>query len=133
MTPSPSASDERPIFKVTTAPGFATGLKMYAPDEEIVWAVPPEWDEAKYGKHFAAYGPSLTFLPVNEAAEKLMVEHKAKIAKALAPKPTKDDARFEKLEAMHLQMMNALLEQQAENRRLREKMEELGEEKGKKK
>jgi len=52
---SPSASDERPIFRVVSGT-FATGVKLYAPGEEIVWAIPEGWDDKKYGKHFAAYG-----------------------------------------------------------------------------
>jgi len=120
---SPSASDERPIFRVVSGP-FATGVKLYAPGEEIVWAVPEGWDEKKYGKHFAAYGPSLSFEPLNEAAVKRMEEHKKLVAEKNRPKPTADDERFKKMEAMHLEMMNAMLAMQAENRRLREDTEE---------
>lgn len=125
------AQTEVPRFRVTTAPGFATGLHMYGPDEEIDWVEPEGWNEKKYGKHFSAYGPSLTFACVNKAAEDLMEKHKEKVKLANQPKPTRDDERFAKMEAMHIEMMTAMLEMQAENRRLREKSEEAEEKKGK--
>lgn len=117
--------DERPIFRVTQAPGFATGIKMYAPGEEIVWAVPEGWDEKKYGKHFASYGPSSTFTPLNAAAEKLMVEYKAKLAEMRKPKPTADDERAAKLEGLVLDLLKSQGEAQAESRRAQARHEEL--------
>lgn len=117
--------DERPIFRVEQAPGFATGIKMYAPGEEIVWAVPEGWDEKKYGKHFASYGPSSTFTPLNTAAEKLMAEYKAKLAEMRKPKPTADDERAAKLEKLVLDMLAAQGEAQAEARRAQARHEEL--------
>lgn len=117
---------ENPIFRVTNPPGFATGLVMHPPGTEIEWVVPDDWDEKKYGKHYAAYGPSLTFQPMNAAAEALMEDHKALVKKKNTPKTAVDDERFAKLEAMHLQIMNSMLEQQAENRRLREQLGEAG-------
>lgn len=78
---------EPPKFRVTQAPGFATGLQMHLPGEEIVWEVPEGWDEKKYGKHFSAYGPSVTFEPLNAAAEALQSDHKEKLKqRALAKK-----------------------------------------------
>lgn len=118
--------DDRPVFKVVQAGGFATGVKKYEPGELVVWAEPEGWDEKRYGKHWSKYGPSLTFIPVNPPAERLMDEHRKVIADRNKPRPTVDDERFAKLEAMHTQVMSALLEQQAENRRLREKLEEKG-------
>lgn len=117
--------DERPIFRVTQAPGFATGVKMYAPGEEIVWAVPEDWNVAKYGKHFASYGPSTTFEAMNPAAEKLAESHKQKIAEALKPKPTADDERAAKLEKLVLDMIATQGEAQAEARRAQARHEEL--------
>lgn len=121
---SPSASDERPIFRVVSGT-FATGVKLYAPGEEIVWAIPEGWDDKKYGKHFAAYGPSLTFEPLNQAAEKRMEEHKKLVAEKNQPKPTRDDERAAKLEKLVLDMLNAQGEAQAEARRAQARHEEL--------
>lgn len=117
--------DERPIFRVTQAPGFATGIKMYAPGEEIVWSVPEGWDAKKYGAHFASYGPSTTFEPVNPPAEKLLADHHAKLKELRKPKPTADDERAAKLEKMVLDMLNAQGEAQAEARRAQARHEEL--------
>lgn len=117
--------DERPIFRVKQAPGFATGIKMYAPDDEIVWEVPEGWDEKKYGKHFASYGPSTSFEAVNPPAEKLLEAHKAKIVELRKPKPTADDERAAKLEKLVLDMLAAQGEAQAEARRAQARHEEL--------
>jgi hypothetical protein len=120
------AEEEVPLFEITQAPGFATGLVMHQPGEVIPWAVPEDWSEKRYGKHYAEYGPSITFLPRNKAAEDLMTKHKAKLAaNAAAATRTPDSARFEKMEKMHLEVMSALMEQQAENRRLRAQMDEV--------
>lgn len=124
---------ETPRFQVTQAPGFATGLVMHLPGEEINWEVPPDWDTKKYGRHYASYGPSLSFLPLNPAAEKLMEEHRALIVSKNKPKPTVDDERFAKMEALHLQAMNSALETQALLRRMLENKEEAAEEAAKKK
>lgn len=127
-----TAQKEVPKFRVMQAPGFATGLQVHPVDSEIDWVVPEDWNEKRYGKHFASHGPSMSFLPLNKAAEDLMEDHKAKVAEMRKPKPTAGDERFAKLESMHLEMMQVVLALQAENRRLREDAEEK-EEKGKKK
>lgn len=121
---SPSASDERPIFRVTSGT-FATGVKLYQPGEEIVWAVPEGWDDRKYGKHFSAHGPSLSFEPMNAAAVKRMEEHKKVVAEKNQPKPTRDDERAAKLEKMVLDLLNAQGEAQAEARRAQARHDEL--------
>jgi hypothetical protein len=115
---------EVPKFRVTQAPGFATGLVMHEIGTEIEWVVPDDWDTKKNGKHFAAHGPSTTFDCLNDAAVKLMEEHKENVRKKNLPKPTADDDRFKKMEAMHIEMMSTMLEMQAENRRLREDAED---------
>lgn len=117
--------DERPIFRVTQAPGFATGVKMYSPGEEIVWAVPEEWNVQKYGRHFASYGPSTSFEAMNPAAEKLAQAHKIKIEELRKPKPTADDERAAKLEKLVLDLLAAQGEAQAEARRSQARYEEL--------
>jgi hypothetical protein len=120
---------EVPRYRVTQAPGFATGLVMHPPGTEIEWQVPHGWDSAKYGKHYAEYGPSVTFEPLNDAAKKHMEEHhkeiKAKAAKA-APAPSGDTS------AIMLQILNLMLEEKAERRRKEEKEAEETEKKGKK-
>lgn len=124
MTEAKQTQDERPIFRVKSGP-FATGVKLYQPEEEIVWAVPEGWDEKKYGKHFAEYGPSLSFEPLNEAAVKRMADHKKLVAEKNLPKPTRDDERASKLEKLVLDMLNAQGEAQAEARRAQARHEEL--------
>lgn len=117
---------EIPKFKVG-AQHFATGLYLYPPESVIEWVVPEGWNEKKFGKHFASHGPSTSFECLNKAAEDLMAEHKKKVAELRRPKPTANDEHFAKMEAMHLQMMNAVLEGQAENRRLTARLLELQE------
>ncbi len=124
---------ETPKFEVTLAPHFATGLKNYYPGEVIEWVVPEGWDDEKYGKHFSAHGPSTSFKCLNKAAEDLMAAHKKEVEERKKPKPTVESEHFAKMEAMHLQMMSAVLEGQAENRRLMAKLLELQEDDGKKK
>lgn len=92
--------DERPVFKVTQAGGFATGLKRYEPGELVVWEVPPQWNEKRYGKHFAHYGPSLTFEAMNPPAAALLESHKKLVAEKNKPKPTADEIRAAKMEEL---------------------------------
>lgn len=115
--------DERPVFKLTSP--FATGIKLYAPDEVIVWAVPEGWNEVKNGKHFAAFGPSTTFIPLNPPAEKLMAEHIARLKEINKPKPTADDERASKLEKLVLALLSEQGEAKAEARRAQARHEEL--------
>jgi len=79
--------DERPIFRVAQQ-HFASGLKVYEKGDEIVWEVPPEWDAKKNGRHFASYGPSVTFEAVNKPAQKMLDAHKALLIEKNKPKPS---------------------------------------------
>lgn len=124
---------EIPKFRVTQAPGFASGLKFYQVGEEINWEVPDGWNDAKYGKHFAEYGPSTTFEPLNEAAKKLLKDHHAVLKEKNRPKPTADDERLAKVEEMNLKLLSSQLETQALLRRLLENQAEADEAKAKKK
>lgn len=119
-----------PRYRVTQAPGFATGQVMHPPGTELDWEVPHGWDAAKYGKHYAEYGPSTTFEPLNDAAKKHMEEHKKKIeekARKAAPAPSADTS------AVMLQILNLMLEERADRRRKEEKEAEEAEKKGSKK
>jgi hypothetical protein len=78
------------VFKVTQAGGFATGLKKYEPGELVVWEVPPGWNDKKYGKHFAHYGPSVTFEPMNPPAVDVMAKHKKLLEEKNRPKPSEE-------------------------------------------
>jgi hypothetical protein len=109
--------DERPIFRVQQAGGFATGLKKYEPGEDVVWEVPEGWNAARNGKHFASHGPSMTFLPMNPPAERIMEKHRKLVAERNRPKPTADDERAQKLEKLVLDLLNSQGEAQAESRR----------------
>jgi heme exporter protein D len=92
--------DERPVFKVTQAGGFATGLKKYEPGELVVWEVPPGWNDKRYGKHFAHYGPSVTFEPMNLPAVDLMAKHKKLLEEKNRPKQTEEAVRAAKMEEL---------------------------------
>lgn len=108
------------VFRVTQAPGFMTGLVQHPVGAEIPWEVPDNWDTKKWGKHFAEYGPSTTFEPVNKAAEELMASHKAAVAKKNAPIPS-DMALLLAQNAAQQEQTNKLVEllmaQNAELRR----------------
>src|SRR4051812_40468642 len=80
------AKEKTPHFRIGNAGIFRTGLVSYGPGEVIEWKVPEGWNEKKYGKHFASYGPSISWEPLNPAAEKLMEEHKANVKKKNTPK-----------------------------------------------
>jgi hypothetical protein len=109
-----------PIFRVAQAPGFATGMHMHPVGTEIAWEVPDGWDEKKWGKHYASYGPSVTFECVNPAAEKLMAAHKKNVAEKNKPVPTEMQALQEQNRAQQAQLsqlMAQILEQNALMRR----------------
>lgn len=116
---------ENPKFRVTQAPGFATGLIMHPPDSEIEWVEPEGWDEKRWGKHWSKTGPSRSFVPLNPAAEKLMEEYKKEIERRSKPKATLDDERYAKMEKLVLDMLGAQGEAQAEARRAQARHEEL--------
>lgn len=121
--------DERPVFKVTQAGGFATGLKKYEPGELVVWEVPPGWNDKKYGKHFAHYGPSVTFEPVNPPAVDLMEKHKKMLVEKNRPKASEEALRAAKMEELltkQLEIQSKLAEAQLSlNERLATLVEKL--------
>jgi hypothetical protein len=84
-TPAVDDNDPVPYFKIG-AQTFQTGMGAHGPDSIIPWAVPEGWDEKKWGKHYASYGPSVTWTPLNKAAKVLMDKRKANVAAELAPK-----------------------------------------------
>lgn len=125
--------DDVPIFEVTMAPGFATGLVMHAPGEQIRWEVPEGWNEKKNGKHYASHGPSVTFKCCNKAAEKLMADHKAKVAEKNKPRPTAQDEAAKAMQEQNLKLMSMFAEAQAEQRRTNERLADAIEAMSKKK
>lgn len=106
------------------AQGFFDGSQLHPPGTELTWEAPENWDAKALGPHYMSQGPSDSFIPLNVAAEAKLAEYRAWVAKHSAPVPSAVDERFAKLEKMHLDMMSTMLEQQAENRRLRSKLEE---------
>lgn len=120
---NPIQDDGVPVFRVTQAPGFMTGLTQHPVGAEIRWEKPDGWNEAKWGKHFSDFGPSMTFEPVNAAAKKRMASHKEHVAKKNAPVPTEMAAMIAQNKAQQDQMnqlltqileQNALLRRQAD-------------------
>jgi hypothetical protein len=112
--------DSVPVFKVTQAPGFMTGLMQYPVGSLVRWEKPDAWNAAKWGKHFAEYGPSTTFESMNPAAEKLMKKHKDAVAERARPVPSDlavlmkhNVAQQDRID----QMMTAMLEQNSLLRR----------------
>lgn len=111
--------DERPIFRVAQQ-HFASGLKVYEKGEEIVWEVPPDWDTKKNGRHFASYGPSITFEAVNPPAQKMLDEHKkylieknkpkASIAEEMLAETRKTNEINQKLVAQNQKMLEMLVD-----------------------
>lgn len=79
-------NDPTPYFKIGAQP-FQTGLATHNPGDVIPWEVPKGWDEKKNGRHYASYGPSVTWTPLNKAASAIMASHKEKVRKATEPKP----------------------------------------------
>lgn len=77
--------EKNPWFMVQQAPGFRTGLQFFQPGDPVEWVVPDGWNDKRYGKHFAAHHPSITFLPLNDKAEELMEKYKAHLSKRHAP------------------------------------------------
>lgn len=124
VPPEPVIIDERPVFKVGPTP-FATGIKKYEPGELVVWAVPEGWDDTKYGKHWASYGPSTTFIPMNPPAKKVLADHIKLLAEKAKKPPTADDERAAKLEKLVLDLLASQGEAQAEARRAQARHEEL--------
>lgn len=127
------AEKEVPLFEVVQAPGFATGLQLHPPGAQIPWEVPDGWNEKKWGRHFASYGPSLTFKALNPSAEKLMEQHKAMVAEKNKPRPTDSDKQIAAMKEMQLETMKMMLEAQAEQRRTNERLAEALEQLTKKK
>lgn len=105
---NPIQDDGVPVFRVTQAPGFMTGLYQHPVGSEIRWEKPDGWNEAKWGKHFSDFGPSMTFEPVNAAAKKRMAAHKEHVAKKNAPVPTEMAALIAQNKAQSDQMMQML-------------------------
>lgn len=117
---------ETPIFRVMQGPGFATGLVMHPVGTEILWEAPEGWDEKRNGKHFSAFGPSVTFECVNKAAEDLMATHKENVRKKMQPASSEVEElkkQNAKLQDQLMQLMagmseqNALLRKQAESKK----------------
>lgn len=128
-----TAQKENPIFEVVQAPGFATGLQLHPPGSQIEWVVPENWNEKKWGKHYASYGPSVTFKPINPAAEALMEKHKALVAEKNKPKPSEASLHLQAMQEMQDKLLTMMLEQQAEQRRTNERLAEALEALSKKK
>lgn len=63
---------EAPVFR-TNQP-FFDGVKLYDPQTEIAWVKPEGWPVTA-GKHFSEHGPSITFTPMNRAAQKILEDH----------------------------------------------------------
>lgn len=126
---------EVPVFRVTQAPGFMTGLVQHSVGAEIPWEVPDNWDAKKWGKHFAEYGPSTTFECVNKAAEELMASHKATVAKKNAPIPSDMALLLAQNKAQQDQIMQLLQTQMEANALMRRQLDAAEEatEKAKKK
>ncbi len=105
--------EKAPWFRVTQAPGFATGRVMHVPGTMLEWSEPEGWDEKKYGKHYSKYGPSMTFEPLNKAAEDLLAKHKENVQKKFAPVPS-DIEKFmglmREMMAQNQQLIAALVE-----------------------
>lgn len=131
----PETKKEVPVFRVTQAPGFMTGLVQHPVGAEVPWEVPDNWDTKKWGKHFAEYGPSTTFEPVNKAAEELMASHKVAVAKKNAPVPTEMAAMIAQNKVQSDQIMELLRTQMEANALLRRQLDAAEEatEKAKKK
>lgn len=134
---NPIADDNVPVFRVTQAPGFMTGLTQHPVGSGIRWEKPEGWNEAKWGKHFSDFGPSMTFEPVNAAAKKRMATHKDHVAKKNAPVPTEMAAMIAQNKAQSDQVMELLKAQMEANALLRRQLDakdaEVEEAKSKKK
>ena len=72
-----STSTEVPEFMVSTAPGFFDGSELHVPGTKVLWAKPDGWDSVRQGKHHTEHAPSLTFRPLNKAAEALLEKTRA--------------------------------------------------------
>lgn len=120
---NPIQDDGVPVFRVTQAPGFMTGLTQHPVGAEIRWEKPEGWNEAKWGKHFSEYGPSMTFEPVNAAAKKRMAAHKEVVAKKNAPVPTEMAAMIAHNKAQSDQIMELLKAQMEANALLRRQLD----------
>lgn len=128
------SKEKEPYFRITTSPGFATGLVMHPPGSVIAWVIPDDWDAKKNGKHWAEFAPSITFEALNEPAEKLLAKQKAVVQGKVAQVSvldTESAKRFAAMEQMQIKMMEENLKLQAAIRFLTENAAEKAESKKK--
>jgi len=113
-----SAKDDVPRFKVTQP--FFDGSTKHESGTELAWSVPAGWDARLNGPHYMENGPSLTFEPLNEAAEKLQLSHRERIRRANQPQASEME-QLKKLVATQneqiLTLMNNVMAENAERRK----------------
>lgn len=120
--PEVDPNDPVPYFRIGSQ-SFHAGVATHNPGDIIPWVVPDEWKTARDGKHYASYGPSMTWGPLNKAAEKLMAAYKEEIAKRSRPKPDPQVERLARLEELQIKSLEA---QQAQTAALLALVEKMG-------